>query len=656
MSVGNAVFHILSEFKFETQSAVAEAGVLQSAVSKVSIEADNAITSLMDMGKSFLSQFGMQAGIAGILGMAIKSSESFKKSSLQMSNIIGSNLEHLSGDVTTFNDRLKFSEQTMGRISNIAKKFGLSEENLLASTKNMAAMLIPKGLAGNNLGNAIDLARSFEKSAPTLGVDPSQSQGELMRMIEGSATMNDTLFRRLMAETKAFAGLRSSGATLPGSKKNSSGAAAFNMLPMQARFEMIQKGMAQFSSDGDVLAGIVSLLSSKFQLLKDRLWGLNGILKPLGDAVVPALRSAFDYLLNWLDTKGRKIVLVMADGLKAIADNPERVLATIMQFRELKNDLTLAGHAAAAIGIASFTRFLLSIPLIGNAVSGVTALILGSAARLFAAVGGWGTIMTGLGFAFRLLMFAVRSIFLPLTILLGIFQLISRAIAIAKLTDAKVLAEKSDKITEVLGRITAAFTRMIRPFTDLFEQAAQMISPLFRMTTFIDPVIASIEGIAAVMEGIGTGFIYARAALEGFSWGIWQFAMNLLNFIPMLMTALKDSIMNFFQTGSLDMGKSIADAFEKSWTGNASVGGAFQTGFDSILNKMLGGDKAPQDNAERNVQNNATYINKVEVRQDFKKNTEPDRVAHSLVKTLTNIAKNPTQAANKSQQGALVGG
>jgi len=109
MGVSDAVFHVLTEFKFEAQSAVADAGVLQSAVSKISLEADNAVTSLMDMGKSFLSQFGMQAGIAGILGMAIKSSESFKKSSLQMSNIIGSNLDHLSGDVTTFNDRLKLT-------------------------------------------------------------------------------------------------------------------------------------------------------------------------------------------------------------------------------------------------------------------------------------------------------------------------------------------------------------------------------------------------------------------------------------------------------------------------------------------------------------------------------------------------------------------
>lgn len=651
MSVGNAVFTVLSEFKFETQAAVADAGVLQSAVSKISLQADNAITSLMDMGKSFLSQFGMQAGIAGVVGMAIKSSENFKKSSLQLANIVGSNLDNLSGDVNTFNDRLKFSEQTMRRISEVAKKFGLSEENLLASTKNMAAMLVPKGLAGNNLGNAVDLARSFEKSAPTLGVDPGQSQGELIRMVEGSSSMNDTLFRRLMAETKAFSSLR--GGAVPGGKKNASGASAFNALPIQARFEMIQKGMAQFSSDGDVLQGIVSLLSSKFQLLKDRLWGLNGILKPLGDAVIPALRSAFDLLLNWLDTKGRKIVLVLAEGLNAIAANPEAILVTLMQFKELKNDLTLAGKAAAAIGFASAIRFLMTIPLIGNAITvALRGVLLSLAGGAFAIAKGWHLIMAGVSFAFKLLGFAIKSVFLPLTALLFIFQLISRAIAIAKIADAKTLAEKADKITQVIGKITAAFTRMMRPFAELFEQMAQLISPIFKMTTFIDPVLATMEGLAAVLQAIGTGIIYVRAMLEGLSWAIWNFGMNIVNFIPTLIEAIKTAMSNFLTTGSFDIGKTIADTFGKTMT---SVPGAFQEGYDSILNRMLGGEGAPQDNRERQVQNNATYINKVEVRQDFKENTEPDRVAHSLVKTLTDIAKNPTQAANKSQQGALVG-
>ena len=84
MSVGNAVFHVLTEFRFEAQSAIAETQALKGAVSEVSIAADNAIMSLVSMGKSFMSMFGLQGGIAGIFAMGIKSSEAFSKSSLQI--------------------------------------------------------------------------------------------------------------------------------------------------------------------------------------------------------------------------------------------------------------------------------------------------------------------------------------------------------------------------------------------------------------------------------------------------------------------------------------------------------------------------------------------------------------------------------------------
>jgi hypothetical protein len=81
---------------------------------------------------------------------------------------------------------------------------------------------------------------------------------------------------------------------------------------------------------------------------------------------------------------------------------------------------------------------------------------------------------------------------------------------------------------------------------------------------------------------------------------------------------------------------------------------AYTTGIDDILKPYF--DAGGPDQIERkNVKNNVTNIGKVEIRQDFKENQEPDRIAESVVRALGRVAKNPTQSAGRSMQGALNG-
>jgi hypothetical protein len=48
-----------------------------------------------------------------------------------------------------------------------------------------------------------------------------------------------------------------------------------------------------------------------------------------------------------------------------------------------------------------------------------------------------------------------------------------------------------------------------------------------------------------------------------------------------------------------------------------------------------------------------TNINKVEIRNDFKEQMEPDRIAFTLKDQLLKAANNPGQAAGRSLQGAF---
>ncbi|MCK5600514.1 hypothetical protein KAR91_01525, partial [Candidatus Pacearchaeota archaeon] len=205
-------FQVVSDFRFEVGSALLGTRALQGQVDKLSDSADDALFSFKRLGFGLAASFGLgTSGFLGLLSQAVRTSEKFKITQLSFSNLISSNLEFLSGSVDTFNDRLRVSEQILINISKQSRKFGLPEQQLVDFTKLVSAQLIPKGLAGANFQTATNISRNLLKAAPTLGVTPSLVQGQLLRIIEGQATRGDTLFRRLLGETQAFAPFREGG-------------------------------------------------------------------------------------------------------------------------------------------------------------------------------------------------------------------------------------------------------------------------------------------------------------------------------------------------------------------------------------------------------------------------------------------------------------
>ena len=649
MATGQKVFEVLTEFRFEAQDALSKTGLLQVGVGKIAAAAEGALSSFKSLGSYLASGLGVGAGVAGILMAAVKSSETLTKNSLAFSNIMGGNLEHLQGDVGSFNDRMVLSKQIMMDISKAANKFSLPEQSLLATTKNLAAMLIPKGLAGNNMSAAIDLSRSFEKSAPTLGVDTQESQGMLVRMIEGQAQISDTLFRRLLMETKSFEGIRSSN----------NPSKSFNAQPLVARFAMLQKGMAQFSSDADVNMGIASLLSNKFQVLKDKLLGINGVLIPLGQAIIPALRKSLDLLISWIDTKGRSIILRFSEALKTLADNPDAVIATLYQLKGTMHDMAMAGKASQVAGIATLAGFLFGlakkIPAV-NAGLAVFSAKIGSILGGFLSASGFTAgmamlpkVMAVAGFAVRLLGFALTRVVVPLMILFGIFQLLSRAKGYAKINDVKALAMGSDRLAEVFSKITKAVNQILMPFYAIFDGIARFIAPMFEVTTYLSPLLSLLEFFATALQVVADSLTIVYALLNGFFGGLVEGFKVLVNIIPILLKELLAGIISQSMGGTMDFTKTQA-AFSDGLLG---IDRAMTAGMEDVFNRSVAGVEGPE--AEKHVANNVTHIGAVNVRQDFKENMEPDRIASSLIKTLSAIAKNPTQSNGRSMQGALLG-
>jgi hypothetical protein len=75
----------------------------------------------------------------------------------------------------------------------------------------------------------------------------------------------------------------------------------------------------------------------------------------------------------------------------------------------------------------------------------------------------------------------------------------------------------------------------------------------------------------------------------------------------------------------------------------------FTTEFDRIMNENLASLKSP----DGPIQNMITNIGKVEIKNDFKEQLEPDRIAFTLVEQLKRVAQNPGQGG-RSFSGGLV--
>lgn len=614
-------FEVVTEFRFDIGHALLETERLQGAVQGISDSANNALVSFQSLGTSLVTQLGLgSGGLLGILTKAVQVSDKFNMSALGFSNIISANMDVFSGSVGTFNERLAVSRQILTDIATTAEKFSLDEGALLNMTKMIAPVLAPHGMTGVNMGNAIDLSRNVLKAAPTLGVDPNMVQGQLTNILMGSASLQDTLFRRLMTETQAFSGIKTSQ--------------QFNTLSFEKRFEMLHKGLNQFANDMDVVNGAANSLGGVLTRFKNTLLGLNSILKPLGDVLLPPIIETIKAATNMLTTQGREFIKHFSSFVKDIVGNPQQLLVTLMQIRQLSSDVKKASailsFSGLIVGIGAALKFLGVTAALANPAIGGLTIALGVLfdfimrgdtlmAKVIGVIGVLGALVAffiKFPAVWAALALAAKAVLAPLIALVAVMQLFSRAQAIAKVEDAKRGIEVAPKIMELIARLKAAFQNIFFPIIQGFEALAQALSWFFSNAFLMAAVVPIFEGLVVVFEVLGQAVIYAMAGLNGLVAGLFAIfeAVKSGNF-----TGLLDTFMNAADQGIDDF---IANNLKK-----ISEGG--------------------------NVVNQVTNIAKVEIRQEFKEQQEPDRIAFTIKDQLLKAAKNPVQSRGGGLQTAF---
>jgi hypothetical protein len=642
--VAPKIFRVLTEFKFEVSGALLSSKLLHSSLNEVSDAAKEAKQSLFGLGSSFLFRAGLGGGLFGFASSAVMAAEKFAEGQRSFANIIGANLENFSGTVDTFVGRMGVGAEAMRKIARESQKFGLSEADLGQQAKLLGGFLSPKGLSGTNFEVPIELARNLLKSAPILGVSPGDVEGQMIRMLEGQASTGDPLFRRLGAETKALAGF-----TDP--KK-------FNMLPITQRLDLMRKALNTFGNDADVNADRLNSLSAQMNVFSSLVKGADSIFMGIGQTLRKFVVNSLTYVNARIDVEGRAIATSFGNILEMVLREPISSFEKLLHLGRLKGDLeaterTFAttglvvglAHIAKWAGIISgrfipllgvftvFANFLGSLsadmyrfnPIVAGLVEtfGKVTLLLGSAGVIIAALAGFKVLGATLAF--------IGGLIPPIAAAFMAFSIVSRAIAKAQVESASVLPEFTARLAQSLEKLTKAMVKIFTPFEVVIEQFSKLLVPFFSIKQSGSALLDFLEMFASAMDSIG------------------NFIIRNLAFVSGLFEAIFVGLEKIFEIvenrgiGSLVFDKGVPNEVMDV------MGQGLLNGYRQFINQA----KIDAGSGGLFTANNQITMN-VEMRNDFKENMEPDRIAFTIRDQLTRAAVNPTQAIGKSSRRGLI--
>lgn len=586
------LFLVATEFKFEAGSALLASQQIQGAAQGITKAVDSALGSMQAFGLGVAAQLNIaHLGVVGLLQEALSVSDHYRQKQLAFANILSANKDHLVGPIDTFNQRLMVSDQILTRIGKAARDFSLDENAMVEFTKLTAAMLIPKGLAGDNLQRPVDIARTLLKSAPTLGVQPWQIQNELLEIIEGRASGNNTLFRRLNSDTNVF---KTAGAT------GNSGT-AFNALPATKRVELLDKALKAFSSDVEVLEGNVNTVAGQIRRLANLFTGeISSVLRPFGDLLRNTIVPILKQVGNYIDKEGRVIIEQVTKFLKPWAQDLQGTYTTLKQLKSLRTDIDMTKKVAELITMFSLIRFVMKLFGVGVVVNwsmlGSALGSLGTAAKTaIPLVGMVGTLM--------------MRMFWWIPLVLAGFQLISKAKAIADVENAKSLAKGLPDYLIQLNRISAAIQVILRPYIYLWNKMAEGLSWIFRLDGALAVLGYVFKWVADYLSELAKQAALFQAITEGF-------AVAMIYALQRIMDG------NFKNLGA-DTWMTFKDNAKESFAKNMSM----------LMN--------PENNMTASM---VTNIGSVAITNSFKEQMEPDRIAFTIRDQLLSAARNPISA------------
>lgn len=601
-------FTVVSEFKFDVANAIIGTDKLTKKVDQLESSVAGALNTVKAMGIGFVANFtGANAGILGLLSSAIGMSDKFSQSQLSFVQIIDSNMAHLKGNIGSINEQMLVSRRIMGDIATDARKFGLPADELMNMTKTLSAMLVPKGLAGENFGQARSLSRNLLKSAPNLGIDPSLVQGQMLRAIEGSASMGDTLFRRLITEApEAF------------KANNVKDAKGFNTLGAAKRVEILNKSLAKFANNAKILEMRANTLSGVMQSASDLFRSFNSVLRPFGDILMPLIVKTMQMLIDFIDKQGREMVKAMARFIKPMIEGPKEMLLNFMFLDGLAGDIAMsAGIVSLIVTLTHFRDImhgLSTIPYISTIVAPLQKLfnffmnmpVIGRFLRGFMDIFKLGPITGATGLLKGILLTIGRMIGLFGILLIPIMGL-SRAINRMKLDSLAWLGNNMASIIDMFTSLKNSMAIFFAPISDMITGFEELFYTMFGGTAVLDMMKSGLSGLTDLLKTLSSTFLELYAAVRGMIAGLTAIVAGILQ------GDFKNFRQKFLEFGSQE--------------------------FEKTVNRFRAPTLGPEGEENAKVVNQVNNYD-VTMNNSFKEVLQPDRIAFTIQDQLEKASQN----------------
>lgn len=586
--------------------------------------------SFQRLGMGIVAQMGLGGGgVLGAIGAAIKAADKFAMSQRQIANIFLSN--NMFQGAGAFENSMAAASDAMQSMKKAAREFSLPVGELAQFSKLVGAALINKGLDNASLTKSIDLSRFFLKSAPTLGIDPTLAQGQLLDAVMGRANMGDTFFQRLMNETAA---MKPFGGT--------AGAKGFNALDPAKRLDVLTKALKQFGDNAKILEGNALSLSAQIQRLKDNFASFASFLVPIGKALGDPIREALHGINVFLETQGEGVSRNFAKIFRRMFRSTETFLTNILQVRALKQDVqgtsNIIGTGAIVMAIGHALKWVgltarLAHPAVGAVAVGMTTLfevfkrMPNDPLTKFTA-GFWGSVTAITAGTAVFLKF--RAVLAPLfgivakslgifAVVLGLLQAVSRGAAKAMIFNSKFLIDNAEMISRWMARLQRALELIVLPITIVIDTLSDLFAWMFSMGNADKTAIKAVMGIIEVLDFLGEAMLDFLGIISGVASVIGELVVML-------------STWDFS-----DFATRISDVFTNELN-------SFRNRWDPI--------NANEGDGETPVSQRITNIDKVEINNQFKENLEPDRIAFAISDQIQKAALNPTRALGNSLRGA----
>ncbi len=589
MSIPVQAFTVLTEFKFDVGHAVASSDAVEGAVNKISTAAENAQFAIARMSMSFVGSLFGGGGLVGGLMMASKVADDFANSQISLANTLV-----MTG--MAFEDRMLAAKTVMEDLNKIAVDNSLNFKELLNTTKMLTPMLLNKGLAGENLSNVKDISRTFLKSAPTLGIDPQEAMGQLLRTMEGQASMGDTLFARLGAETAPMKEF------LNNTKK-------WNALDPAKRINILRRSLQLFANDTDAVHARVLTLSGQFAQLKNN---VELLVRPIGMIINTFIATALSRINSpQVMGKAKEIFGKLAHVMENFLTTPEALYADLMQAKQLKSHVKTAGKITFGLtvieGLAGAFKYLgIEIPIVSRVLRGLASVI------EFFTGAHFGAAMAEGGFLWffeSVVTFATGAIG-PLFLVVVALQLLTRSLAYAKMYAL-------ENIAQFLPRIIAGFSALasiFKIFMDGLDPYAKVIGKLLDPTSFLG-FINLISIFTNVLEFLTNSIAVVMMGFQGLVFFFGELFNQLDSFIHG---------QGFSAQAPLD---------------------AANAGMEQMYEKIFG----KIDKGEGGIVNQVVNMD-VKMQNNFKEMLEPDRVAFTIRDQLLKADRNKTGARGRGME------